>query len=61
MTTVNLEKGGAEYHACFYEEPQYGGLYAIRDWEDEIATFDGPGTAQWDVGLETVQTVLSLP
>lgn len=61
VITVNLEKGGTEYHAYFYEEPKYGGLYATRSWENEIVCFDGPGTVQRDVGLETVQTILSLP
>ena len=56
VITVNLEKGGTEYHAYFYEEPLYGGLYATRGWENEIATFDGPGSARRDVGLAVVQT-----
>lgn len=61
VITVNLEKGGAEYHSYFYEEPLYGGLYATRGWEEEIAAFEGSGTVQRDVGLETLQTILSLP
>lgn len=56
VITVNLRRGGAEYHAYFYEEPLYGGLYATRGWEEEIAVFEGPGTVQRDVGLEVIQT-----
>ena len=56
VITVNLERGGAPYHTYFYEEPRYGGLYATRGWEDEIAAFTGPGTVQRDAGLPVIQT-----
>lgn len=56
VITVNLRRDGQEYHAYLYEEPLYGGLYATRGWEGELATFKGPGTASRDVGLEVIQT-----
>lgn len=56
VITVNLRFGGQACHTYFYEEPLYGGLYAARGWENEIAVFEGPGTVCRDVGLQILQT-----